>query len=283
MEELSKLRPKIILIFINPLKNENNNTVDNALISPIIDSDGDGFAKDNSLHNKSILYDWMMDDGLIFITLGSVKSYSNVMSENQELYILKDINNSLNLNLFLPISSEKNIINNNFQLTEYSPSRISQTLGLSRRIEKYGYDKNAIEKNGINYYAYGDYVLYNYGVTYNLTLPVFIPIGEGGWLDVGDENHNMDKEQLAHELFMLYLQSIWDSDWIPYGWYWDSGSSIYNSTGKLSLNGNLSSENIPSNILNKKISFKIIAFAYNSDLDKMVVTNQILKDFIINK
>jgi hypothetical protein len=282
LDEISKLRPKIILIFINPLKNENNQTVDNAIISPLIDYDEDGFVKNNSIYNKSILYDWMMDDGLVFISIGSVKPYSNILSQNREIYSLKDSNNSLNKSIFLPISSaEGNIINSNFHLSEYFPSRISKTLELSRRTESFGYDKNIIEKNGIDYYAYCDYKLYLNDNILNLTLPVFIPVGEGGWLDLGDEEHIMDKEHIAHDLFMLYFHSIWDSEWIPYGWYWDSGSSVYNSTGKININGNLNSENVPSNIINGKVCLKIITFAYNQDLSKGVFTYQIQKDFTI--
>jgi hypothetical protein len=282
LDEISKLRPKIMLIFINPLKNVKNQTVDNSIISPLIDYDEDGFVKNNSIYNKSTLYDWMMDDGLIFISIGSVKTYSNILSKNREIYSLKDYNNSLNKNMFLPISSPgEKIINSNFHLSEYFPSRISKTLGLSKRIEPFGYDKNIIEKNGIDYYAYCDYKVYlNEGIL-NLTLPVFIPVGEGGWLDLGDEEHIMDKEQIAHDLLMLYFHSIWDSEWIPYGWYWDSGSSVYSSTGKININGNINSENIPSNIINDKLCLKIITYAYNNDLNKGVFTYQIQKDLTI--
>ena len=109
----------------------------------------------------------------------------------------------------------------------------------------------------------------------NLTLPVFIRVGEGGWLAMGDEEFWLTDEKFAHDLFSIYMQDIWDSQWIPYGWYWDSGSAFHNCSGILNTGGTLETEIIPSNIVNEKLVIRIIGIAYSSDLGKGITVEHI--------
>ncbi len=95
----------------------------------------------------------------------------------------------------------------------------------------------------------------------NLTLPVFIKVGSGGWLTMGDDEYYLSDQSLAHDfLHVLYLQSVWDSSWIPFGWYWDSGGTfVTNNYGIIKLNGTLETEAIPSALLGNGITIRIIA------------------------
>ena len=159
--------------------------------------------------------------------------------------------------------------------SNYSPIRIAGTLALSYRDVLFGFDKVTMEDYGLRYYSYGEYkVPYKEGEL-NLILPIFIRVGDGGWLAIGDEEYWLSDDQIARELFLIYTQAVWDSEWIPYGWYWDSGCAFYISDyGVIKASGTLETELIPSNIVDKKIIVRILTLAHSSELDK---------DFMIEK
>jgi len=275
LEELSKAMPRIVLILVDPLRDWRGRRLENAIPAPLMDSDGDGRIRDDSRYGRSILYDWMRDEGLILVTVGSLQPYKRVIYEDGVYSYARDSYDPFDAHLFLTdASGEESIINGGFMLGDYTPVRISSTLGLSYREASFGLDKDAMEGYGLQYYAYGDYELPYERYSLNLTLPAFIRVGEGGWLAMGDEGYWLSDEQLAHDLFLIYVQAVWESKWIPYGWYWDSGCAFNNSYGVMRADGSLETELIPSDIVGNHISIRFICIAFSSDLGRGVLVER---------
>jgi hypothetical protein len=275
LETLSNAMPRCMLIIVNPLKDFQGNKIEDATPAPLIDPDGDGFIRDDSEYGKTRLYDWMQDNGLILVTVGSLQPYKRIIYGGNTYKRAMDSNEMFDAHLMLTSASDgKSIINGSFVLGDYSPVRISGTMGLSYRESSFGFDKDSMEKHNLRYYAYGDYKLSNQQGILNLTLPAFIRVGEdGGWLAMGDEEFWLEDEQLAHDLFLICMQAVWDSEWIPYGWYWDSGSTFHNSCGELRVDNSLETS-LPSHIVDDEIVVRIIAIAYSSDLDRGIIVEQ---------
>ena len=254
LEYLSNSKPKCILIIVNPLKDLQGNKIENAIPAPLVDIDGDGFIKDDSEYGKTRLYDWMQDNGLILVTVGSLQPYKRIVYRDGIYNHALDSTEMFDAHLLLTeASNEGSIINGSFVLGAYSAVRISGTLGLSDSESSFGFDKDDMERHRLRYYGYGDYNLSSNQVNVNLTLPVFIRVAEdGGWLAMGDGNSGLSSEQLAHDLFIIYLQSIWDSEWVPYGWYWDSASTFDLFGGELTVSNSLETS-IPTSIVGDKI------------------------------
>jgi hypothetical protein len=277
LEKLSKDMPRVILILINPLKDYMGKRIENAAPAPLVDPNGNGLLKDDSKYGKSHLYDWMRDKGLILITVGSLQPYKRILYSEGTYSRAKDSYKPLDAHIFLTdASGEKSIINGSFVLGDYTPVRISSTLGLAYREATFGFDKDSMEEYGIHYYAYGDYKL-PYADSYlNLTLPVFIQVGDGGWLAMGDGEYWLEDKELAHDLLMIYLQSIWDSTWVPYGWYWDNGAAFYSNYQATSYAGCIETECIPSKIVENELVIRVMGIAYSSDLCKSIISQQII-------
>jgi hypothetical protein len=269
LQELSRRLPRIVLILVDPLKDGHGRRLENAAPAPLIDPNLDGYIKDDSRYGRSFLYDWMSDKGLILVTVGSLQPYKRTLYEDGGYAYAKDSLEPFDAHLFLTAASGKeSIINGSFMLGNYTPVRISGALGLSYREASFGFDKDALERYGLEYYAYGDYKLpYGQG-SRNLTLPIFIRVGVGGWLAMGDEEFWLSDEQLAHDLFLIYVQAVWDSKWIPYGWYWDSGSVFHaNPYGVIRTEGRLETDLIPARLIGGKVVVRVVGVAYSSDLD----------------
>jgi hypothetical protein len=276
LENLSNDMPRCMLILVNPLKDYKGNKIEDAIPAPLVDSDADGFIRDDSEYGKTRLYDWMQDNGLVLVTVGSLQPYKRIIYGDGTYRHTMDSNEMFDAHLMLTNASDgESIINGSFVLGDYSPVRISGTMGLSYRESSFGFDKDSMERHNLSYYAYGDYTLSNQQSILNLTLPAFIRVGEdGGWLAVGDKEFWLKDEQLAHDLFMICLQAVWDSEWIPYGWYWDSGCAFHNSCGELRVENSLETS-LPSHIVDDKIVVRIIAIAHSSDLDRGVIVEHI--------
>ncbi|RLI27518.1 hypothetical protein DRO58_04205 [Candidatus Bathyarchaeota archaeon] len=279
LEILSKaMLQRSILIVVNPLKDKYGRRLEDALPAPLIDPDRDGKIKDNSRYGKSFIYDWMRDKGLIFITVGSLQPHKRILYKDGIYNYARDSFETFDVHLFFTDATGKEgIIEGRFILGDYSPTRITGTLGLSYREESFGFDKNALERYGLRYYGYGDYKLFREGVNFNLTLPVFIRVGKGGWLVMSDEGYWLSDEQLAHDLFLIYMQSVWDSEWIPYGWYWDNGGTFHECAGVLKVNDRLETGSIPSDIIGRKLVIRILGIAYSSDLKEGIVVEKVLE------
>jgi hypothetical protein len=276
LENLSNDMPRCMLIIVNPLKSIQGNKIEDAIPAPLVDSDGDGFIRDDSKNGKTLLYDWMQDNGLVLVTVGSLQPYKRIIYGNGTYRRAMDSNEMFDAHLMLTSASDgKSIINGSFVLGDYNPVRISGTMGLSYRESSFGFDRDSMESHNLGYYAYGDYTLSNQQSILNLTLPAFIRVGEdGGWLAMGDKEFWLNDEQLAHDLFMICLQRVWDSEWIPYGWYWDSGCAFHNSCGELIVDNSLKTS-LPSHLVDNRIVVRIIAIAHSSDLGRGVIVEQI--------
>lgn len=275
LEELSKAMPRIVLILVDPLRDGWGRRLENAIPAPLMDSDGDGRIRDDSRYGRSRLYDWMRDEGLILVTVGSLQPYKRLIYEDGAYSYARDSYNPFDAHLFLTdASGEESIINGNFMLGNYTPARISSTLGLSYREASFGFDKDAMEGYGLQYYAYGDYEPPYERYSLNLTLPAFIRVGEGGWLAMGDGGYWLSDDQLAHDLFLIYVQAVWESEWIPYGWYWDSGSAFNKGYGVMWVDGSLETELIPSDIVGNEIFIRFICIAFSSDLSRGVLVER---------
>jgi hypothetical protein len=266
---------RCMLIVVNPLKDKSGRKLYDAMPAPLVDPNGNGIVRDDSKYRKSFLYDWMADEGLILVTVGALQPHKRILYSDGVYGFASDATAPFDAHRFLTNASrEESIINGGFTLGGYTPVRASDTLGLSYRDELFGFDKDAMERYYLQYYAYGDYRLpYEQG-NLNLTLPVFIRVHEGGWLAMGDRGFYLGDEQFAHDLFMVYMQGVWNSEWIPYGWYWDSGCTFHNCCGTLLANGTLETELVPSDIVGGGLVVRVVAIAYSSDLDSGIVLEQ---------
>ena len=266
LERLSHENPKIILILVNPLKDYYGRRLEDAAPAPLIDPDGNGFIRENSKYYKSLLYDWMKEKGLILVTIGSLQPYKRILYSDGAYIYAKDSYKPFDSHLILTdATGEESILNGSFVMGEYSPVRISCTLGLAYRESAFGFDKNALERYGLDYYGYGDYKLPMEKGCLNLTLPVFIRVGEGGWLSMGNAGYWLKDEELARELFLIYIHSIWDSEWIPYGWYWDNGARFYSASKNITKKVSIETEFIPLNIIGDRIIVRVVGIANSSE------------------
>jgi hypothetical protein len=271
-------RKDCILILLNPLKDKQGAEIENALPAPLIDANGNGSITDDSEYNKTLLYDWMKDNNLILITAGSLQPYKRIVYRDGNVFDALESTELFDAHLFLTDAvNEGSIINGSFVLGNYSAVRLSGTMGLSYSRSSFGFDKDAMERHALHYYGYGDYNLTYNQANVNLTLPVFIRVGaEGGWLAMGDGESGLSKEQLAHDLFMIYLQSIWDSEWVPYGWYWDSANEFDLFGGELTVSNSVD-VSIPSNVVGDKLVVRIVAIAYSEDLESGLISDQMVE------
>jgi hypothetical protein len=176
---------------------------------------------------------------------------------------------------FTDASGNESIITGDFVLGDYVPVRISGSLGLSSRAASVKFDKDVLEKYGLEYYAYGDFAPHNVGSNLNLSLPIFIRVGEGGWLATGDEKYWLNHDQIAREIFFIYLQSVWDSQWIPYGWYWDNGADYLSSSGIVDVLSNIETEYFPSTLVHDNLIIRIVGVSYSSEVDIGLVSEEI--------
>lgn len=269
------------LIIVNPLKDSFGRRIFNALPAPLLDPNENGFLRDDSKYGKSFVYDLMKDEGLTLITVGSIQPHKKILYKDGICVWARDSFEPFDVHFFLTNALNKETIVKNLASSpiDYSPVRISCTLGISHLEASMWFDKDVMEKYGLEYYAYGDYRP-RYGDPLNLTQPVFIRVGKGGWLAIGDEGLWLNDGQLAHDLFMVCLQAVWDSNWIPYGWYWDNCCTFYSCQGLLKVEDCLETEFIPLSIINEKVLLRIIAIAYSSDLNTGIIVERTMETTI---
>lgn len=270
--------PRSVLILVNPLKDGFGRRLLDAAPAPLLDPNGNGYLRDDSRHGRSLLYDLMADEGLILVTVGSNQPYKRILYGDGSYRLARDSAEAFDAHRFLtPADGDESIIRGVGFLGDYSPTRISGTLGLAYREEAYGFDKGALERYGLSYYAYGEYRLSMGDRSLSLLMPVFIRVGRGGWLAMGDGGYWLSDEQLSHDLFMILLQSIWDSDWVPYGWYWDSGANFHSGAGLIKAEGSLDTEGIPQKIVGERLIVRVLGVVYSADLKRGIVVEKILE------
>lgn len=278
LETLSRDMPKAILVLVNPLRDGSGRKLMDAAPAPLVDPNGNGYIRDDSRYGRSHIYDWMMDQGLIMVTVGSHQPYKRILYEDGFYRLARDAFEAFDAHLFLTSASgSESIIKGAGFLGDYSPIRISGSLGLSYREEAYGFDKDALERYGLSYYAYGEYKLPHRGGLLTLFLPVFIRVGSGGWLAMGDRDFWLSDEQLSHDLHLILLHSVWDSEWVPYGWYWDSGAGFHRGGGLIRASGRLETEEIPLNIVGERLYIRVLGIAYSDDLKRGIIVEKLLE------
>ena len=266
-----------IVIFFDPLMDWLEKEVHDALPAVVLDPDKDGHVRDNSSYDKSLLYDWMFDNGLILVTIGSTQPHKYILNSDGRVSFNKDSFKWNDASFFLTTGGvESELLKGNFGIGDFTPTRITSSLGITNWWSLQGFDKDNIAQEGIDFYGYGDYNLLYQGVMYNLTLPAFINVGEGGWLALGDDYNQMSDEKVIHDLIMLLLHAPWDSEWIPYGFYWDNSSNFYQTqSGKYEINEVLSTEGIPSSLVDG-VSVRILLIAYNSDYNEILIQENLI-------
>lgn len=275
LEALSKQMSQILLLVIDPLKDNEGRRLEYALPAPLLDSDKDGYVRDDSKYGKSILYDWMKDEGLLLVTVGSLQPHKKILYGDGVYTYTRDSEAPYDTHEFLTdASGNMSLIKGGFTLGNYTPSRISDSLGLAYRETPFGFDEDVMGGYGLKFYSYGNYKLY----WSNLALPVFIRVGRGGWLAMDDSDYWLSDETLAHDLFMIYQQAIWDAEWVPFGWYYDSGTVFHRyQQGKATLSGNVESESIKLNLVDGKIVLRVLGIAYSSQQQRGLVAERILE------
>ena len=94
-----------------------------------------------------------------------------------------------------------------------------------------------------------------------------------------DSEYWLSDETLAHDLFLIYQQAIWDAEWVPFGWYYDAGTVFYRYTqGKATLSGSLETESIPAIVLDRKIVVRVLGIAYSEQQQEGVVVEKIVEE-----
>jgi hypothetical protein len=170
-------------------------------------------------------------------------------------------------------SGNDSIVKGGFILGRYSPTRISCSLGLAYRETPFGFDEDAMKEYGLQFYSYGNYELDGS----RIRLPVFIRVGRGGWLAMDDAEYWLPDETLAHDLFMIYQQAVWDGEWIQSGWYYDSGTRLQIRMGEQgTASGSIETETIPSDLVEGKLVIRVVGIAYFTQENEGVVTERIL-------
>lgn len=283
LSKLAKEKPKIVLILITPLKDRFGKGLPDALPAPLIDPNMSGSIKDDSTHSKSFLYDWMKDNGLVLVTIGSLEPYKRILKADGSYVSATDSVEQFDAERFLTDANltatpyEKMIKGGKYMYGSYSSVRISDTLGLSNRQTSFYFDKDVLRRYNISYYGYGDYSLPSEKGFLNLTLPAYLKVGEGGWLAMDDDELSISDNDLAHDLFLIFMQAPWNSMWIPYGWYWDScGNFTVNPYGMIRSGGILETEAMPFDLFQDKITIRIVCIARSRETGKGIITEQMI-------
>jgi len=278
LRSLSILKPAIILVVVEPMKDGHGRVIHDALPAPLIDPNGNGYIRDDSLHGRSTLYDWMHDRGLILVTVGSITPYKRIVYIDGsyryaiDSYSLFDVHEILT-----DASGSEPIVGGSMFIGDYTPTRISCTLGLHYRESSFALDRDSMDRYGLSYYAYGDYKLRSPSATLNLTLPVFVRVGRGGWIAVDSDGYWLTDGEIAHDIFMIYIHRVWDSKWIPYGWYWDSCTAFHRYNGSIRVEDILETEWIPLNVVGGSLAVRVLAVAYCEDLNIGLIREEILE------
>lgn len=266
-----------ILVLFNPLVNATSLEINAALPSSIIDRNNDGSIRDDSKYGKSYVYDWMHDNGLIFVTVNSTNIHLFILYKNGTSSIysaewwawshsglyLTDANSDIQyLGFGKPLK----------------PLKIEDTLGLREVGGPWGFVEEWLNNYSLQYYPYGYFILERDPRLDNKTvhtyLPCFIRVGKGGWLEVGNP---ILKVRESNDLVMMLLHSSWNSEWLPNGWNYDSGLKTYEVDGGiLSINDTISTGGIPENIKGD-LTLRILVTAFDPDNDHYILKEKLVK------
>ncbi len=266
LEGLAESKPQVILILFNPLKGENGDVYYNSAPSCLLDPGEDGFIRNGSVYNKSLVYDWEKDHGLVFISVGSNQAPSKwIIAKNGTAYEAIDKDHSDKFFIDTP-GAFRGMGSNTI-----IPTRIGQTLGLHAWFGSWRLDTSVLDESiGIsNYYAYG------FLPNTNLSQPCYVKVGKGGWL-YGGSGLNIDDGGIMRDLAMIIQHAPWNGEWIGLNsWNYDSGFKYYPTNGgTLTKDDQISIGLIASEDVNTFV-LRILLFAYDSDGDKYVIAENV--------
>ena len=261
LERLVENRSRCILI-IFPLSSINIPTLTGALPACIIDPNRSQGITDDSKYGKSLIYDWMRDNGLIFVTVGSRASQSNRWILYEDGYARRNLEKLDLKDACIFFTDASKVVME--KLDSYLPLRITETLGLHIWKGDLGFNMDEMGKLGISFYSYANWKLKIEGGILNLSMPCFIRVGEGGWLCLDNTLYQQPQEAIINDLIAIIQHSPWSKEWYPMGWMYDS-SYTYESGHKLSKS-NVLTVTIP-NPTGVEGKFILVAVGYDEDSD----------------
>ena len=241
LEELVRDRGRCILILIYPLSSTNIPLLNATLPACIIDPNHSGGIADNSRYGKSLVYDWMRDNGLILVTVGSSASQPNTWILYGDGYAGKNLDKSAYEDSCIQLTDANTIImSGSGGCGVYMGSKISETLGLHVWNGDWGFDIDGMIRENVRFYSYANWKLKTPRGFLNLSMPCFVKVGSGGWLCLDNRFHPLPAEAIVNDLIAIIKHSPWSMDWYPYGWMYDNGyvnepGQNITKTGRVSL------------------------------------------------
>ncbi|MCK5625439.1 hypothetical protein KAI11_01135 [Candidatus Bathyarchaeota archaeon] len=255
-----------MLILFNPLMNASGTIFNDASPACLVDPNEDGYIKAHSAYQKSIVYDWEKDHGLVFISVGSTQAPTNwIIAKNGTAYRPKDEEYSDQFFADTPGAFR------GWGPNEIIPTRIGQTLQLRNWISDYYLDTTILNS------SIGSHNYYVYGLAKNTSWanPCYINVGKGGWLQCSNGS-NLDDKTIAEDLAMIILHAPWNGEWFgPNSWNYDSGFKYYPTNGgTLSKEDWISTGWIPDEDVNTVI-LRILLLAHDSYGDQYVIQEDV--------
>jgi hypothetical protein len=192
LNDLAKSKPECILAIFEPLIDHLGNRYYSCIPSVLIDPDEDGNVREHSVYGKSLMYDWMRR-GCVFLFMSGTVTLQ-IMMKNSTVYRL---NEPIDVVLSDAPASFRGM---GYRFGEQTP------IGLALDVNRWGYwwapNYEILESANITFVPYCiDYDM-------KLTCPVFIKVGEGGWIYLGD-GLNLKAENIVHDVLMILLSEPW--------------------------------------------------------------------------
>ncbi|MEM2195173.1 MAG: hypothetical protein QW803_11995 [Candidatus Methanomethylicia archaeon] len=240
LETLARNKIRCILIVFSPLSSVNIPTLTGSLPACIIDPNRSQGITDDSRYGKSLIYDWMRDYGLIFVTVGSRSSQSNRWILYDDGYAKRNLEkfDYSDACIFFTDANEI-ILKGGEGVREYLGSKIAGTLGLHTWRSDIGFSIDDMIRLGIDFYSYATWRFKVDGTILNLSMPCFIRVGKGGWLCLDNTLFSLHHEAVINDLISMIQHSPWNKLWYPMGWMYDS-SYIYENGYNITKTGNIS-------------------------------------------
>jgi hypothetical protein len=264
---LVESKPRAVLILFNPLKTVTGEEYHNSVPSCLLDPGEDGFIRNGSVYNKSLVYDWQKDHGLVFISIGSNQAPSEwIIAQNGTAY--EPLDKDLSDKFFIDTQGAFRGMGFN----TITPTRIGQSLNLHTWFGSWRLDTSILEETvgADNYYAYG------FLANTNLSQPCYVKVDKGGWLHCG-EGLTLEEGSIMRDLAMIIRHAPWNGEWLgPNAWNYDSGANYYPINGGIvNIEDEISTGWIPDEAGNSFV-LRILSFAYDSEGDYYVIEENVM-------
>jgi len=273
LKELVENRSRCILIFIYPLSSVNIPFLNATLPACIIDPNHSQGVADNSKYGRSLVYDWMRDNGLILITVGSSASQPNTWILYEDGYALKNLDKTAYEDSCLQLTDANTIImRGSSGCGRYIGSKISEVLGLHIWNGDWGFNMDDMIRENIKFYSYANWRLKIGSELFNLSMPCFIRVGNGGWLCLDDRFNPLPREAVVKDLIAILKHSPWNMDWYEYGWMYDS--KYVNEPGQNITKTNTILLTIPGHEVDGKLILSVMGYDKDSDSYKYITIHE---------